>query len=360
MRSNRIFNQLKQTAAILAVAGMISVGSLVIAQRSNPGKPIRTGPTLSTSPKTPATGLVANNTSKTDFTGDGMNDLVFYDRLTAQWEIHDVANASVIDLFHGTAQGVPVAADYDGDGIQDIAMVRPDKGGAMCWELRLSKGNVTSVDWGLITDVPVKGDYDGDGISDLAVFRPGTGQWLAFSSANGSLIEIQMAVQSSDVAVPGDYDGDRITDPAVFRQAETTFYYIGSRDQNRHVQGWEPMGRADEPSFVPADYDGDGTTDFAVFTPHDGNWRMLLSSTGTFFVQRMPVISRLCTPQDLDACYVYDFAQPSDMDSDGIADPTIWTPNKNRVSFVGSQVGEQQISLETGDEMAAVSSYYVR
>lgn len=360
MRSNKLFNQLRQAAALLAVVGMLSVGSLVIAQKSSPGKPVRPDQTIYASPKAGHGGFVANTASATDFTGDGMNDLVYYDHMTAQWEIHDVAAASVTDLFHGVAHGVPVAADYDGDGVMDIAMVRPDEDGSMCWELRLSTGSVASVDWGLVTDVAVKGDYDGDGLSDLAVFRPGTGQWLALSSLTGTLIELQMDAQSSDLAVPGDYDGDQITDPAVFRLAETTFYFLGSSDQTVHVQGWEPMSRSDQPSLVPADYDGDGTTDFAVFTPHDGNWRMLLSSTGSFFVQKMPVISVVCTPFDIEACYVRDFAQPSDMDNDGIADPVIWTPKANRISYIGSQVGEQQMTMETSESMASVSAYYVR
>ncbi|MEO6392985.1 MAG: VCBS repeat-containing protein [Pyrinomonadaceae bacterium] len=359
MRSNNLFNQLRRGAALLAVVGMLSVGSLVIAQTANPGKPVRPEQTIYASPKAGHGGIVANTASATDFTGDGMNDLVYFDQAQAQWEIHNVAAASVEMLKQGTPLGVPVAADYDGDGVMDIAMVRPDGDGSMCWEVRLSRGGTTSILWGLVTDVPVKGDYDGDGHSDLAVFRPGTGQWLAFSSLTGTLIELQMTVQSSDLAVPGDYDGDQITDPAVFRLAETTFYYVGSSDQSLHVQGWEPMTRADEPSLVPADYDGDGTTDFAVFTPHDGIWRILLSRTGSFFVQMMPVISVMCPPQD-PACQVRDFAQPSDLDNDGIADPAIWTPKENRVSYVGSQVGEQVITLETGEAMTSVSAYYVR
>ena len=37
--------------------------------------------------------------------------------------------------------------------------------------------------WGLNGDVPVADDYDGDGVADLAVYRPSTGEWFVRPSS---------------------------------------------------------------------------------------------------------------------------------------------------------------------------------
>ena len=40
-----------------------------------------------------------------------------------------------------------------------------------------------SVLLGTSTDVPVAGDYDGDALTDLAVYQPATGQWQILKSS---------------------------------------------------------------------------------------------------------------------------------------------------------------------------------
>ena len=71
---------------------------------------------------------------------------------------------------------MPVAADFDGDGLTHLVVYRPTEGR---WYLRFSTSqygfaNWAFYDWGLPGDIPVAGDFDGDGKADLVVFRPGT------------------------------------------------------------------------------------------------------------------------------------------------------------------------------------------
>ena len=54
---------------------------------------------------------------------------------------------------------MPVPADYDGDGRQDIAVYRPSKGS---WYILRSSTNYTafvSYQWGLGGDIPVLGRH---------------------------------------------------------------------------------------------------------------------------------------------------------------------------------------------------------
>ena len=65
---------------------------------------------------------------------------------------------------------MPVPADYNGDGVTDIAVFRA-MGGR--WYVR----NQAALQIGDPGDIPAAGDYNGDGILDVAVFRPSTRIW---------------------------------------------------------------------------------------------------------------------------------------------------------------------------------------
>lgn len=65
---------------------------------------------------------------------------------------------------------VSMAADFNGDGKDDIAIYRPNTG---MWSVR----GVTATYFGGSNDTPVPADYDGDGQIDFAVARMATGMW---------------------------------------------------------------------------------------------------------------------------------------------------------------------------------------
>ena len=71
----------------------------------------------------------------------------------------------------------PVAADFDGDGLADVAVFRPGAGTAT-WFIRNSSGiPFTTFDWGLGSDTPLAADFDGDGKADPTAYRPANGEW---------------------------------------------------------------------------------------------------------------------------------------------------------------------------------------
>jgi len=63
-----------------------------------------------------------------------------------------------------------MAADFNNDGIDDIAVYRPGSG---LWAVR----GLTRVYFGSSNDIPITGDYDGDATTDLGIFRGEAGLW---------------------------------------------------------------------------------------------------------------------------------------------------------------------------------------
>ncbi|MDP8235997.1 MAG: hypothetical protein P9M08_06415 [Candidatus Erginobacter occultus] len=74
-----------------------------------------------------------------------------------------------VGIFSLAALSAP-AADFDGDGYDDIAIFRPSTG---LWAIR----DVGRYFLGRNGDIPVPGRYITQAHDDIAIFRPSTGLW---------------------------------------------------------------------------------------------------------------------------------------------------------------------------------------
>ena len=219
-------------------------------------------------------GLASDVQVPADYDGDGVKDVAVWRPSNGNWYIVRSSNGQIWQLRWGQStpsptgniDDVPVPADYDGDKVDDIALWRPADGK---WYVLTSKTNfyppaASIIEWGVYGDIPVPADYDGDGRTDAAVFRSMQNRWYIAQSKTGNLDTRNFGIAGSDLLVPADYTGDGRADLAVFRSG---VWYVQDYT-NQETDRFE-FGFADS-TPVPADYDGDGTTDFAVYK--QGTW----------------------------------------------------------------------------------------
>lgn len=206
-----------------------------------------------------------------DFDGDGQADFtsvtVRGGRLT--WKIKRSFSRIESGVNFGSKGDTTVPCDYDGDGIDNIAVF---KNGV--WQVRPAAGGSVSVSWGQAGDTPVPGDYDGDSKCDYAVWRPSTGSWLILNSSFGAVggaaeASTEIAFGSAgDIPVQGDWDADGKTDTAVYTSAGVwRLREIDSGSIEEFSWG------ASNSTPVVGDFDGDGALDLTYWVKNGATWQ---------------------------------------------------------------------------------------
>lgn len=144
--------------------------------------------------------LSKSATAVSDFDGDGITDTAVFRPNLGQWFVLRSTDNSLLSATFGQNGDVPIDGDFDGDGRSDLAVFRPSNG---LWSFQRSSDNTNfSATFGNSTDKPLSADLDKDGKSDIAVFRPSTGEWLSLTSAsNFTTLSTTVFGQNGDIPI---------------------------------------------------------------------------------------------------------------------------------------------------------------
>lgn len=241
-------------------------------------------------PPFPWGGLVNDIPVPADYDGDGLTDLAIRRNADATWWVRNSTNGTVRTFASGAAGDIPLVADYDGDGEDDFALFR---NGTLriVGDTAAEQRNFTWVN--LAGGVPVVGDFVGDSKPDLAVYEPSTGTfWItSLVGTGGWSFPVVGRGFTADVPVPGDYTFGGKQELAVYEPSSGEFRVLPFLGGTVVATWWGVAGERP----VPHDYDGDGDLDLATWNPSDG-WWFIRRNDGSLRTQQWGIAGDVAVP----------------------------------------------------------------
>ncbi len=309
--------------------------------------------TFTTGPTTAVTGMQLYSSSMIagDFNGDGKTDLAMLNSSTG----YGTSNVTVM-LGNGdgtfaapqttqgynpgpvggdVVQGSMVAADFNGDGKMDLAVVGGLVGSGEV-TIFLGKGDGTFTSMGTSYgysssfNVIAAGDFNGDGVPDLVVanyFAP-SGATVLLGKGDGTFTALPTQIPVNtfvDSIAVGDFNSDGVTDLA-FGYSGGVGVFLGNGDGSFKQATGSPFAGAGL-SLVAGDFNQDGKLDLAGLDTYNDQIDLLIGAgDGTFAAYvTTPNVSR---GTGLFALVAGDF------DSDGVPDLAMLTQYVDTASIL--------------------------
>lgn len=273
-------------------------------------------------------GQIKEVTLDNDRDGDGRADAFVYrsangsgwGNVTA-YALGSTTGGATVQEFTGYdwTRHIPFLADFDGDGIADIASVNYQIPYLNTWVDYVSSrdNSLKRVVWGVVSDKFVFGNYDGDLITDIAVFRESEGIWYILNSTGGPPRYERWGV-AGDRPCPGDYDGDGKTDLCVARNegGQLVWYIQNIRNSETYKIEWG-LGTDTTYPDTPVDIDADGSDDILISRIENNKivFYGIRSSDSGMFVLQWGLSGDRIRLGDFDGDGVTDFAALREIDS---------------------------------------------
>jgi hypothetical protein len=136
-----------------------------------------------------------------------------------------------IKMVFGQSGDLPIAGDWDGDGFDTVGLFRPGAVGRFLLtnaHVPAQDGYITShfsFNFGVNGDLPVAGDWDGDGVDTIGIFRPNAiGEFhLSNDFENSTDIFFNFGV-AGDLPIAGNWTGLQHDSVGVFRPSTGTMF----------------------------------------------------------------------------------------------------------------------------------------
>jgi hypothetical protein len=147
-----------------------------------------------------------------DWDGDGSKTQGSYEAGVFKVRNDNAGGAPAATIsFMSDPRGYPVAGDFDGDHVDDVAVFRNG-----LWQVRYSTGLTSSFTFGAgawPAAVPVAGDWNGDGTDGIGIYDYATGTWTLRNTASAGVADAGTFVYwagagSASYPVVGDWDAN--------------------------------------------------------------------------------------------------------------------------------------------------------
>lgn len=253
----------------------------------------------------------------------------------------------------------PILADYNGDGITDLALFwyltssmllidYSPQFGSWNTQQDLNCNSLISY-FGLFDNIDNKADvgYVNDNNETLYI-RYADSSFATIGSSIG-----QYGSSANTQPAVGDYDGDGLDDLAAYYfSPPNTKLFIDYNNQGV-MQGWDqefslnyiPLQNRSSIKIVVSDYDGDGKADFAYYDPSDNTWNIDFAYNGFGIKDYTKTMGTVYTGYSIRPV-------AADYDGDGMADMSLYVYSGNtlyvylryaRDGFSGQYVVQYQI-----------------
>lgn len=246
----------------------------------------------------------ALQTEGADYDNDGLTELALFRPSDGSWNYVETSSANTRKRFWGANGDIPLVTSIFGQGRLGFTVFRPSTG---IWYFQPTFGTDSYLNWGLSDDKPAPAQFGGGGSSCFSMYRPSSGEWFIYISENDQ--RYYRFGLPGDVPVPGQYSPDGVADIAVFRPSNGVWYFMIRQSGNPNADSFRAVqfGQAgDKP--VPADYDGDGILDIAVYRPSTGTWWVLRSSDWQARTFQWGLAEDIPTTGDYDGDGIFDYA----------------------------------------------------
>ncbi|MGI9515770.1 MAG: SdrD B-like domain-containing protein [Pirellulaceae bacterium] len=279
-----------------------------------------------------------------------------FDMDAGEWTFTTADEDGSIDLtsersFFGMIDGIPLAGDFNGDGVDEIAVYKDgywmiDLNGNGQWDSDDLMARLGNED-----DRPVVGDWDGDGKEDIGIFgpiwegddeaieaEPGLpdpdndpmtrpknvpprvveaaegARAMRLSSFGTSRMDVIDHVfgygDEDDTPVVGDWNGDSIRSIGIFRDGQWQIDLNADGQLNYHDDEFT-FGRAGDLPLV-GDFNGDGIEEVAIY--RNGTW--IIDSNGNREIDATDMVFEMGGRGDVPVV--------GDWNGDGVDEPAIY------------------------------------
>lgn len=165
----------------------------------------------------------------------------------------------------GTANAIPFAADWNGDGIDTIGYFRPDQG---YFYLKYTNDGAPAneiIAYGAPNDRPLVGDWNGDGSESIGIYRGGIFMLRNSNTSGFPEIYVQFGDSALDLPLAGDWDGDGIDTPGVFRSGAGVFYLTNQRTSGAAAVNVTAFFGANGDLPFIGEFNADGQSGIGIF-----------------------------------------------------------------------------------------------